>query len=176
MRADDGAVGPLDGAWDKSVWRAVTHKVAVVARCEADVHALGLVRGRKLEARRDCARLRLVAQLADRKLDPRKLALAEHVERVRLVLRRISRTEQVPTAVAAGRDAGVVPGRESIPAELPDHGVQQRVALDLLGAGDARTRSLATRLRIHEAVDDPLAEGVRVVEGTERDSDGQTAP
>src|SRR2546430_3892218 len=120
MRADDGAVGPLDGARDKGVWRAVTHKVAVVARCEADVHALGLVRGRKLEARRDCARLRLVAQLADRKLNPRKLALAEHVERVRLVLQRISRTEQMPTAVAAGRYAGVVPGRESIPAELPD--------------------------------------------------------
>src|SRR2546425_367666 len=78
------------------------------------------------------------------------------------------------TAVVAGQRTGVVPGRESISAEFANHVVQQRVELDVLVARDAWIWGLATRVGVHEVVDDPLAEDVRVVEGIEGNADGQS--
>src|SRR5207244_11011449 len=132
VRPHHGAVGPLDGTRDEGLGCALAHEVAVVAGREADVHALGFVRGREGEARPDRPRRGLVAHLADRELDPRELALAEHVERVGLVLRSIARAKQMPTAIVTYRGPGVMASRESIAAKLPDDVVEQRVKLHVL--------------------------------------------
>src|SRR5712691_7121878 len=160
VRPDDGTVGPLDRPGDEGLGRAGAHELAVVAGREADVHAFGLRCRRETESRRDRSRLRLVSELADGKLDASQFALPEHVERVGLVLRRVARTEQMPSAVLASRGPRVVTGRESIPAELPHDVAQQSVELDVLVTRDARIRCLAARIRVDESVDDPLAEQI----------------
>src|SRR5438093_210633 len=126
MGPDHRTVGPLDRPRHERLGCALADELAVIPGGEADVHALGLRRGRKSEASRDRPRLGFVVELTDRELDPRELALAEHVERIGLVLRRIPRAEKV-MATAGGGDASVVACRESISADLPHAVAHQRV-------------------------------------------------
>src|SRR5205809_140836 len=75
------------------------------------------------------------------------------------------------SAVLPRRSARVMPGRESISAELAHDVVQQRVELHVLVARDAGVGCLAAGVRVDEAIDDALTEHVRVVEGVERDAE-----
>src|SRR5207253_1219991 len=125
-------------------------------------------RGRgEAELGRDRASLGLIAKLADRELEPGELTLAEHVERVGLILRCIARAQQMPTAIGTDRRTHVVPGRQTIPAELAHDVVQQCVELHVLVARDTWIGRLAPGVCVDEAVDDTPAEHVGVVEGIE---------
>src|SRR2546423_1217458 len=172
MGPHDRAVGPLDRTGNERLRSAIAHEVAVVAGSETDVHAFGLCRGGEAKTRRDRSRLGLVTKLAYGELDPHELPLAEHVERVGLVLRSIARAEQMTAPVIAGRDPGVVPGRESITTELADDVVEERIELDVLVARHARIWRLPAGVGVHETIDDPLAEDLRVVERIERNTEG----
>src|SRR5439155_2066182 len=77
----------------------------------------------------------------------------------------------MPTAVRTARRTHVVPGRQTISAELAHDVVQQCVELHVLVARDARIGCFAARIRVDEMVDDALAEHVGVVEGIERNAE-----
>src|SRR6267378_5383011 len=77
----------------------------------------------------------------------------------------------MPTTVLTRRGSGVVARGESLRAELADDVVEQRVELHVLVAGDARIRCLAPGVRVHETIDDMLAEHVGVIERIERNAE-----
>src|SRR5439155_26273953 len=95
VRADESAVDTLHRTRDERSGRAIAHELSVVTGREAHNHALGLRRSRESETLRELARLSLVAQLPDREHRPCELALPEHVQRVGLVLCRVTRAEQM---------------------------------------------------------------------------------
>src|SRR5207302_1699290 len=107
----------LDRSGNERLGCTFAHELAVIPRREADIHTLGLRRRRKTEARRDRAGLRLVAQLADGKLDPGELTLSEHVERVGLVLRCVTSAE---AARRASSPASSVPQQRGASMSPPD--------------------------------------------------------
>ena len=111
-----------------------------VVRDEAHIHAFALVGGAESERACSFPHLRL-RQLPDRKEDSGQLALAEHVEHVRLVLGAIG-TARDGATVRRVDDASVVAGRYEVEPERV--GAFERGAeLHRSVALDARVRRLS---------------------------------
>ena len=141
-------------------------RARLAARREAQLLRIGLARDRQPEALGGRARVGL-RHPADREERPRQLALAEHVQHVRLVLGAVGAAQQPETAVAPIRPH-VVPGRHGVDPELvrpPQEGAE----LDLAVAARARVRGTTGLVLGHEVADHGPLELVGQVADLERE-------
>ena len=135
---------------------------------EADVHALGLVRGAEPEPGRVGSHIGL-GELADREHRTRELSLTEHVEHVRLVLGAIGATGELVLPPVL-ENARVMTSGQQIEAERV-RAVEEAPELDRAVALDARvrrtTRCVGVDVRIHHIGGEVVAEIEDVVRDTQ---------